>query len=94
MIATHFEVSMGSSCQPMIQDCICKDQHTSCLENLTMRHVTANMAINHDHGYFAIDNVNWGFSLYSLEEMRFLHDYPMGQLTRQFPKQIEFSEGG
>ena len=59
-----------------------------------MRHVRVNVAINHDHGYFAVDNVNRGFSLYSLEDMRFLREYPTGQPTRQFPKQIEFGEGG
>ena len=73
---------------------LCKDQHTSHLENLTMRHVRTNVAINHDHSYFTIDNMNQGFSLNSLEDMRFLHKYPMGQPTRQFPKQIEFGEGG
>jgi hypothetical protein len=54
----------------------------------------ANVTIDHDHDYFAVDNVNQGFSLYSLEDMRFLHEYPTGQPTRRFPKQIEFGEGG
>ena len=52
------------------------------------------MAINYDHGKFAVDNVTEGFSLYSLEDMKFLRKYPTGKPTKWFPKQVEFSEEG
>ena len=52
------------------------------------------MAINYDHGNFAVDNVTKGFSLYLLEDMKFLHEYPTGKPMKQFPKQVEFSEEG
>ena len=37
------------------------------------------MAINYDRGNFAVDNVTEGFSLYSLEDMKFLREYPTGK---------------
>ena len=52
------------------------------------------MAINYDRGNFAVDNVTLGFSLYSLEDMKFLRKYPTGKPTRRFPKQVEFGEEG
>ena len=52
------------------------------------------MAINYDRGNFAVDNVTLGFSLYSLEDMKFLREYPTGKPTRRFPKQVEFGEEG
>ena len=50
------------------------------------------MAINYDRGLFAVDNVAQGFSLYTLEDTRFLHKYPTGRLTKRFPKQVGFGE--
>ena len=61
-------------------------------EDIKLTHIRANVAINHDRGNFAVDNVNLGFSLYSLEDMRFLREYPTGQQTKRFPKQVEFGE--
>ena len=52
------------------------------------------MAINYDCGNFAMDNVTKGFSLYSLEDMKFLHEYPTGKPTKRFPKQVEFGKEG
>ena len=54
--------------------------------------IRANVAINHDRGLFTVDNVTQGFSLYSLEDMQFLHEYPTGRPTKRFPKQVEFGE--
>ena len=50
------------------------------------------MAINYDRGLFAVDNVAQGFSLYTLEDTWFLHEYPTGRPTKQFPKQVGFDE--
>ena len=52
------------------------------------------MAINYDCGNFAMDNVTKGYPLYSLEDMKFLHEYPTGKPTKRFPKQVEFGEEG
>ena len=52
------------------------------------------MAINYDRGNFAVDNVTEGFSLYSLEDMKFLREYPTGKPMKRFPKQVEFGEEG
>jgi len=52
------------------------------------------MAINYDHGNFAVDTMTLGFSLYSLEDMKLLREYPTGKPTRQFPKQVEFGKEG
>ena len=52
------------------------------------------MAINYDHGNFAMDNVTEGFSLYSLEDMKFLCEYPTGKPTKWFSKQVKFGEEG
>lgn len=52
------------------------------------------MAINHDRGYFSVDNVNNGFSLYLLEDAKFVREYPTGPPTKRFPKQVEFGEDG
>ena len=57
-------------------------------------HIRVNVAINYDRGNFAMDNVTEGFSLYLLEDMKFLHEYPTGKPTKWFPKQVEFSEEG
>ena len=50
------------------------------------------MAINYDQGLFAIDNVAQGFSLYTLEDMQFLREYPTGKPTKRFPKQVKFGK--
>ena len=50
------------------------------------------MAINYDQGLFAIDNMAQGFSLYTLEDMQFLHEYLTDKLTKCFPKQVEFGK--
>ena len=52
------------------------------------------MAINYDCGNFTMDNVTEGFSLYLLEDMKFLCEYPTGKPTKRFPKQVEFSKEG
>lgn len=64
------------------------------LTALKLTHIRANVAIDHNHGYFAVDNVNKGFSLYSLEDMEFLREFSTGSPTRRFPKQVEFCEDG
>ena len=57
-------------------------------------HIRVNVAINYDRGNFTMDNVTERFSLYSLEDMKFLRKYPTGKPTKRFPKQVEFSEEG
>ena len=57
-------------------------------------HIRANVAINYDHGNFAMDNVTEWFSLYSLEDMKFLCKYPTGKPMKQFHKQVKFGEEG
>ena len=52
------------------------------------------MAINYDRGNFIVNNVTEGFSLYLLEDMRFLREYPTGKPTKRFPKQVEFGKEG
>ena len=52
------------------------------------------MAINYDCGNFTMDNVTKGFSLYSLEDMKFLRKYPTGKPMKWFPKQVGFGEEG
>ena len=54
--------------------------------------IRGNVAINYDRGLFAVDNMAQGFSLYTLEDMQFLHEYPTGRPMKQFPKQVGFDE--
>lgn len=57
-------------------------------------HIRANVAINHDRGLFAVDNVTQGFSLYSLKDMKFQRECTVGEPKRRYPKQVEFGEDG
>ena len=62
------------------------------LDSIRLMNIRGNVAINYDRGLFAVDNMAQGFSLYTLEDMRFLHKYPTGRPTKRFPKQVGFDE--
>lgn len=52
------------------------------------------MAVSHDRGLFAVDNVTQGFSLYSLKDIKFQRECTTGKPKKRYPKQVEFGEDG